>query len=381
MNDRIRQLAPYPMVELARRKRALIEAGTTVYDFGTGDPREPTDPAIRRALAEAVPEVSQYPTVQGSDELRAAFARFYEQRFGVRLDPASEVLPARGSKEAMFHLPLVLVDPREAKSLVIHPEPGYPVMEIGSYYADAQTWRYELDGSNEYLMDPAQVPSEVLARARIVWINYPHNPTGQDLPEELWRAWVAARDEHGFVLCSDECYTEIYFGERPRSLLEFGRTGCLVFHSLSKRSGMTAYRSGMVAGDPELVALYRKSRAAFGQAMPVWEQAASEVAWSDEAHVAARREIFARKRAVMLEGLRARGIEIFDASSTFYLWCRVPAPWTDSRSYCDNLLDAGIVASPGAFFGSGNDAYFRLALVPSVEDCGRALEAWPAAPA
>lgn len=377
MNERIRQLAPYPMVELARRKAALQARGVDVFDFGTGDPREPTDLAIRNALIEAVPEISQYPTVLGEPEFRVAFTRWYERRFGVVLDAETEVLPARGSKEAMFHLALVLVDPSEEKSLVVHPEPGYPVMEIGAFYGGGETWPYALHAGNRYLMDPREVPHEILARARIVWINYPHNPTGQDLPEELWRAWVEARNEHGFILCSDECYTEIYFGDRPRSLLEFGREGCLVFHSLSKRSGMTGYRSGMVAGDAEVLALYRKCRAAFGQAMPIWEQRASTVAWSDESHVEERRRVFAEKRRVMCEGLAARGIEVLDATSTFYLWCRVPEGG-ESVAYCSTLLERGIVASPGSFFGDGNEAWFRLALVPSVEECRKALEAWPA---
>ncbi len=376
MNERIRSLAPYPMVELARRKRELIAQGVSVFDFGTGDPIEPTAQLIRAAFRAAVPEVSQYPSILGEPELRDAFVVWYRRRFGVALDAASEVLPTRGSKEAMFHLPLVLLDPAEAKNLVVYPVPGYPVMEIGSLYAQAQTWRYELNAGNAYRMDPDCVPADVLASAKIVWINYPHNPTGQDLPVELWEKWCRARREHGFVLCSDECYTELYFGERPRSLLEFDRTGCLVFHSLSKRSGMTGYRSGMVAGDPQLLDLYRRSRAAFGQAMPVPTQAASTAAWRDEAHVEARRRVFAQKREVMRQGLEARGIEIFASTSTFYLWCRVPAGEGDV-SYCDRLLAQGIVASPGSFFGPGNDEWFRLALVPSVLDCEAALAVWP----
>ena len=376
MNERIRKLAPYPMVELARRKRLLEDQGRKVFDFGTGDPKEPTDAKIRSALQGAVPEVSQYPSVQGEPPLREAFAAWYGRRFGVTLDATTEVLPARGSKEAMFHLPLVLIDPSEPRSTVVYPEPGYPVMEIGSYYSGAETWRYALDGENRYLMDPARVPPEVLDRTRIVWINYPHNPTGQDLPDELWVAWVEAQRRHGFVLCSDECYTELWFGKRPRSLLEFGREGCLVFHSLSKRSGMTGYRSAIVAGDRELIAFYKACRASFGLAMPIWEQHASAVAWSDEEHVVERRAIFAKKRDVMVAGLAARGIEVFEATSTFYLWCRVPGA-SSAKDYCSLLLDHGIVASPGDFFGAGNEGWFRLALVPSLADCEEALEMWP----
>ena len=375
MDDRIRRLKPYPMVELARRKAAVQARGIEVLDFGTGDPVEPTAPFIRDALRAAVPEISQYPSVQGEAFLREAFAAWYGRRFGVQLDPATEILPSRGSKEAMFHLPLVLVDPSEARRTVVYPVPGYPVMEIGSYYAAADCHPVAMTAANDYLMDPALIPPEVLERARIVWLNYPHNPTGQDLPEPLWHAWVEARARHGFTLCSDECYTELWFGERPRSLLEFGREGCLVFHSLSKRSGMTAYRSGIVAGDPEIIGRYRAARAAMGQAQTVWVQRASAAAWGDEPHVEARRAIFGEKRRIMTAGLAALGLAIYPTTSTFYLWVAVPAGETDD-SYAARLLSVGIVVSPGSMFGPGNEGFVRLALVPTPAACKDALVRW-----
>lgn len=375
MNERVRRLAPYPMVELARRKQELLRRGVAVFDFGTGDPIEPTPPAIVDAFQRGVPEISQYPTVAGGPELRAAFAAFYERRFGVALDPEREVLPSRGSKEAIFHLPLVLVDPSEERRGVVYPVPSYPVQEIGSLYAGADTLAYPLTEANDYRMDPRAVPEDVLGRARIVWLNYPHNPTGQDLPAELFEAWCDARRRYGFVLCSDECYTELWFGERPRSLLEFDRDGCLVFHSLSKRSGMTGYRSGMIAGDPELLDFYRRCRASFGQGMPQPTQAASRVAWSDEAHVEQRRRIFGEKRRLVTAGLAERGIAVYPTTSTFYLWCRVPAGESDA-SYAQRLLERGILVSPGSFFGPGNESWFRVALVPSLEDCSEALGRW-----
>lgn len=377
MNERIRALKPYPMVELARRKAALIEQGVAVLDFGTGDPIEPTPERIRRAFAESAPEVSQYPTVAGTPELRAAFADWFSRRFGVELDRDDGILPVRGSKEAMFHLPLALLDPESERKTVVFPEPGYPVMEIGSLYGQAELHKYALTAENAYLMDPATLPADLLDRAAIVWISYPHNPTGTDFTDELFEAWVEARARHGFVLCSDECYTEIHFGgRRPRSLLEFGIEGCLAFHSLSKRSGMTGYRSGIVAGDPEIVSWYRKCRAAMGQAMPVMTQAASLAAWSDEEHVAQRLGIFAEKRRIMTEGMQAMGLEVWPAESTFYLWIRVPEGDTD-QGYASRCLDAGIVVSPGSFFGDGNEGWFRIALVPSIEGCEEALRRWP----
>jgi succinyldiaminopimelate transaminase len=375
MNQRILALEPYPMVELARRKKELVARGMQVFDFGTGDPIEPTPGFIVEAYKNAVPAISQYPSVAGEPPVRRAFAAWYERRFGVRLDPDSEVLPSRGSKEAIFHLPLVLVDRGAERRGVVYPVPGYPVMEIGTLYAEAESWAYMLNADNRYLMEPDRVPAEVLAKASIVWLNYPHNPTGQDLPASLWQAWCVARRQYGFVLCSDECYTELYHGDRPRSLLEFEREGCLIFHSLSKRSGMTGYRCGMIAGDSKLIALYRSCRASFGLALPVPEQAASTAAWSEESHVDERRRIFGEKRGIMTEGLRHKGIEIFPATSTFYLRCRVPAGQTD-EGYAGALLDRGIVVSPGSFFGPGNEQWIRLALVPAVADCTAALARW-----
>ncbi len=377
MNERIRAQKPYPMVELARRKADLLAQGVEVLDFGTGDPVEPTPEIIRKAFVEATPEISQYPTVAGSQELRQAFADWFARRFGVTLDVDKGILPVRGSKEAMFHLPLALLDPESERKAVVYPEPGYPVMELGSLYAQAETHGHALTADNGYLMDPRDLPAELLARAAIVWISYPHNPTGTDGTPGLFEAWVDAREQHGFVLCSDECYTEIHFGEnRPHSLLEFGMEGCLAFHSLSKRSGMTGYRSGMVAGDPELVSWYRQCRAAMGQAMPIMTQAASLAAWSDEHHVEARRRVFGDKRSLMTEGMRDLGLQVWPAESTFYLWVRVPQGHT-GQSYADLCLDAGIVVSPGSFFGEGNEGWFRIALVPSLKDCAEALSRWP----
>lgn len=377
MDERIRNLPTYPMIELARRKAELIANGVNVLDFGTGDPVEPTAPLIRQALIDAVPEVSQYPTIKGIPALREGFARWYETRFDVALDPETEVLPSRGSKEAIFHLPLVLVDVGSERDTIVYPEPGYPVMEIGTLYASGHRHAYSLTAANDYLMRPDGVPDDVMQRTRIVWLNYPHNPTGTDMPASLFAEWVAARDEHGFVLCSDECYTEIYFGDRPRSLLEFGREGCLVFHSLSKRSGMTGYRSGIMAGDAELLGLYRRHRAAMGQANQEFVQAASAAAWGDEAHVIERRRIFGQKRDVILAGLARLGLAVYPTTSTFYVWVSVPEGVTDSE-YAARLLDAGIVVSPGSFFGPGNEGFIRLALVPTVAGCEEALARWAA---
>ncbi|MCC6672367.1 MAG: succinyldiaminopimelate transaminase [Planctomycetes bacterium] len=376
MNQRLRSLQTYPMVKLDQRKAELQARGIEVHDFGTGDPREPTPAAIREAFRAAAPAVSQYPPVAGRAPMRKAAAGYVQRRFGVTLDPDLEILPTQGAKEAIFHLPMVLVEIPSEKDLVVYGVPAYPVFEIGALFAEAWTYEVPLHAGNRYLMDPDDLPRDALRRARVVFLNYPHNPTGQCLPAELFRKWVRARDEWGFVLVSDECYVDLWYDQPPHSLLEFGREGCLVVHSLSKRSGMTGYRSGFVAGDAGLLATYRRFRAGMGVAPTDMVQAAAEVAWADSGHVEERRKIFAAKRAVLVEHFGRIGLEVFPGTATLFLWVRVPAGTTD-QEYAERLLERGILVSPGSFFGKGQEAWFRLALVPSLEECRAACAKWP----
>lgn len=381
MNQQLRDLATYPMVKLDELKAQAIRKGLTIYDFGTGDPREPTPAFIREACQQGLAEISQYPKVVGLPEMRQAAAAYLARRFDVTVDPDSELLPTQGSKEAIFHLPMVFVEhPAQGepeRSLVVYGEPAYPVFEIGALFAQAEAYPVPLNVDNSYLLDPDAIGAEVLARTAIVYLNYPHNPTGQLMPEHLFERWVAARDQHGFLLVSDECYVDLYYeSERPRSLLEFGREGCLVMHSLSKRSGMTGYRSGYVAGDARLIAMYRRFRAGMGLAPTEMVQAAAIVAWQDSEHVEERRLLFKQKRQVFLDLFADLGLQVYPSSSTLFLWVGVPAGKTDT-GYVEELLGSGILCSPGSFFGDGQEEFFRLALVPSVEQCEAAAAIWP----
>ncbi len=376
MNSQLRQLQTYPMLRLEQLKAELRAKGQKVYDFGTGDPIEPTPAFIREACRDGLAEVSQYPKVVGLPEMRQAAAGYMQQRFGLELDADTEILPSQGSKEAIFHLPMVMVDVPSQKDLVIYGEPAYPVFEIGALFAGAKLHAMQLNAGNQYMMDPADLPADVLSRTALVFLNYPHNPTGQLLTPELFQAWVNAQREHGFVLVSDECYVDLYYAEPPRSLLEFGRKGCLAVHSLSKRSGMTGYRSGFLAGDAELLAHYRRFRAGMGVAPTDMVQAAAAVAWADSAHVAERRQLFKAKRQVFLDLFGQRGMEVYPGSSTLFLWIKVPKGSSDV-AYAETCLQAGIVASPGSFFGPGQEEFFRLALVPSLLECKEAAELWP----
>ncbi len=376
MNERLLQLKPYPMLRLSEQKAQLRAEGKRVFDFGTGDPDDPTPSFVRQAMIDAIPRSGQYATIQGTDALREAGAGYVRRRFGVELDPATEVLATSGSMEAIFHLPMILVDPSSGRDRVVYGVPGYRVFEIGTHYAEGRAHAVDLTAENGYLLDPDQIGEDVLSETGLVFLNYPHNPTGQELPDELFERWVAARDRHGFVLVSDEVYADIYFERPSRSLLEFGREGCLVIHSLSKRSSMTGYQTGLFAGDADLIATLRHFRASMGLSSPVWTQAAATAAWLDDDHVDDKRALLEAKRHVMLELFQARRLQVYPGTSTLYLWVEVPEGFTDT-SDAEHLIERGIVVSPGSNFGPNQERFFRVALAPDVAECSEAAALWP----
>lgn len=382
MTPTLRALKPYPMAELQARKAALVKSGATVFDFGTGDPIEPTPEFVRAAIAVAVPAISQYPSVAGTPELRRAASAYLLRRFNVTIDAATQVLPAAGSKEAIFHLPLAFLDTSTGKDTVIHGTPGYPVYQSGALFAGGREHPVVLTADRGFRLDLGTLPADVLARTAIAWLNYPHNPTGACVDVGYYREQLAVARAHGILLASDECYQDLWFGDaaKPPSALEAAAgdyRGLLVFHSCSKRSGMTGYRSGFIAGDAALLARYRSWRVHFGVASPAFVELAAAAAWADDAHVAVRREVFAAKYAVLADGLRARGHVVLASSAGLYLWAQVKGG-ENADAFAARCLETGIVISPGGFFGDGGDGWFRLALVPSVDDCRRALERWPA---
>lgn len=363
------------MDRLFKAKEKLKKAGQNIYDFGTGDPREPTDIRIREALIRAVPEVSQYPTVKGRKDLREAISSWFHERFKVSLDSETEIIPTAGSKEAIFHFPLVFLDTDTEKRTVIYGTPAYPVYERGTLFAGGKPYPVELNYDEQFLLRLDKLPKEILERTAIVWINYPHNPTGAIAPPSYLEEIYDICRENGIILCSDECYTEIYFENKPHSILEFGKEGVMAFHSLSKRSGMTGYRSGFVAGDRKLIKTYLNYRSTFGVASQDFVQQAAKVAWSDEEHVKERRRIFRRKRDVFIKFFKEIGLEFLYPEATFYIWVKLPNG-VSSEEYALYLLNYGIVVSPGVFFGNGGEGFFRIALVPTVKDCIEATKVW-----
>ena len=359
------QLAQYPFTRLDDWKAEAAARGVALIDFGMGDPRERTPAFIRQALLASVDEVSSYPRATGLPELRTAIAGWIDRRYGVEVDPDTEIVPTLGSKEAIFSFAQIALGD---KRLVAIPEPAYPVYERGALFAGGAVATVPLSESSGWLpdLDAFDRWDEIA----LFWVCYPNNPTGAVAPLSFYEELAARAREHGFLVCSDEAYSELWFDEPPASALEVSdRTNVVVFNTLSKRSSMTGYRSGFVCAPLEIAAALRAFRPTVGTAPQEFVQRASIAAWSDETHVDDVRALYRRKRDVLLPALERKGLRLAGSTATFYLWVDVGGP---SEPFARRLLDHGIVCAPGSFFGAAGEGYARFALVPTQEECERA---------
>jgi len=374
INPVLTGLRPYPFLKLNEAKKAAVARGLKLIDFSVGEPHERTDPAIREALVESLEERSRYPLSEGLPEHREAIAGWIRSRYGVSLDPHREVVPTLGSKEAIFSLAQVVIDPASERRLVAVTEPGYPIQERGAEMVGAEVLRLPLLEANKFLPDLDAITAEEWDRLAIFWINYPNNPTAAVAPLEFLNQLAERAARHGFLLASDEAYSEIYFGEPTVSALQArDRSHVVVFNTQSKRSSMPGYRAGFVAGPPELIAALKLYRPLNGTAVPEFIQRASMEAWGREDHVEAMRAIYGEKRALFLEFFRRKAVRVAGCAATFYLWCEVP-DGESSEAFATRLLESGVVVAPGSFFGDAGEGYFRLAVVPTLEECRRAIE-------
>jgi succinyldiaminopimelate transaminase len=360
-------LAQYPFARLDDWKAEAAARGIDLIDFGMGDPREVTPQFIRDALVASLEPVSSYPRATGLPELREAIAGWIDRRFDVQVDAGTEIVPTLGSKEAIFSFAQVALG---EKRLVAIPEPAYPVYERGALFAGGAVASVPLRERDGWLpdLDAFDAWDEIA----VFWVCYPNNPTGAVAPLSFYEELAARAREHGFLLCSDEAYSELWFDEPPVSALQVAdRTNVVVFNTLSKRSSMTGYRSGFMCAPGEIVTALRTFRPTVGTAPQEFVQRASVAAWSDDAHVEDVRAVYARKRETLLPALEEKGLRLAGSSATFYLWLDVGEP---SEAFARRLLDHGIVCAPGSFFGAAGDGYVRFALVPTQGQCERAAE-------
>src|SRR5919202_1137936 len=336
-------LAQYPFTRLDEWKADARRRGIELIDFGMGDPREVTPPFIREALVAGIDEVSSYPRAVGLPELRDAIAGWIGTRFRVAVDPW-EIVPTLGSKEAIYSFAQVALGDRRVVAI---PGPAYPVYERGALFAGAEVVTVPLREETGWLPDLDAF--DAWDELALFWTCYPNNPTGAVAPLAFYEELAARAAEHGFLLCSDEAYSEIWFDEPPVSALQVAdRDNVVVFNTLSKRSSMTGYRSGFVCASGEVCDALRKFRPTVGTAPQEFVQRASVAAWSDERHVDDVRALYRRKRDTILPVLLEKGLRLSASDATFYLWIDVDGP---SEPFARRLLEHGIVVAPGAFFG------------------------------
>lgn len=379
---RLAALGGYAFDEVNRRVDALKAAGIVPIDFGVGDPTVPTPALARDRVKTAVDEraTAGYPAYEGDLGFRQAIAAWTQRRFGVTLDPVTEICVTIGSKEAVFNVHEGLVDPGE---LVLCPSPGYPPYKRGTAFAEGTPWFYPLTRANGFLPDLDAIPDDVAARARAIWVCYPNSPSGAVADLGFYRRLLAWADRHGIAVLSDEAYSEIWFTENaPPSPLEVRKEGLLSFFSMSKRSAMTGWRIGWVAGDARLVALFRKVKTNVDSGACTFLQDGAGAALSDETHVAAFRDEYRRKRDVLCGALVRAGLPDCTPDATLYVWQKAP-PGLSGVDFAQRLLDpkVAVVCTPGEWLsdavadGSNPGAgHVRFALVPSLADTQRAAE-------
>lgn len=379
--QRISTIAPYPFAELAKTVTELREKGIDVIDFGVGDPADPTPEFIRESLKTAADThaSSGYPSYIGSGKFRAGIATWFEKRFSVKLDTETELTSSLGSKEAIFNFPLAYVN---SGDIVLIPTPGYPPYARGTQFAGGTPYFLPLLPENDFLIDLAKIPTEIAQKAKILWLNYPNSPTGAIATDEFYRQTVKFCQKHDIIIASDLAYSEIYFDKPPKSILQFARQGVIEFHSLSKRSRMTGYRVGFVAGDSEILAAFKKVKTNIDSGTPNFIQDAALTALGDEQHVEQSREEYREKRDILMTAFVETGLTKCEPSATFYVWQKVPTGLT-SEEFAKKLLapEIGIVATPGSWISDptleglnpGED-FVRFALVPTVEQVKKAAE-------
>jgi LL-diaminopimelate aminotransferase len=375
--QRLKRLPPYLFAEIDRKKREARARGVDLIDMGIGDPDLPTPPHVIEALKKAAenPEHHRYPSYEGMLEFRAAVAAWYGRRFGVTLDPDSQVLTLIGSKEGTAHMPLAFVDPGD---VVLVPDPGYPVYAAGTWFAGGEVHFMPLRRANGFLPDLDAIPAEVARRAKLMYLNYPNNPTAAVASREFFARVVDFARRHGVIVCHDAMYSELRFDDhRPPSFLETpGATEVGVeFHSLSKTYSMTGWRLGFCVGNAEAVAGLGKVKTnvdsgAFGA---VQEAGIAALTGPQEAAERYRRT-YQERRDVVVAGLRALGWEVDPPKASFFVWAPVPGG-LDSRTFAARLLEeTGCVVTPGVGFGPSGEGFYRIALTIDAKRLALAME-------
>jgi LL-diaminopimelate aminotransferase len=367
---RILDLPPYLFAELDRAKAELQAEGREVISLGVGDPDMPTPEPIIEVLKREAQEPAnhQYPSYEGLLSFREAVAEWYEGRFGVALDPVCEVVSLIGSKEGVAHLPLAFVDPGDVG---LYADPGYPVYSVAISFAGGTAVSLPLKEENGFLPDLETIPAETARKAKIIYLNYPNNPTAATADEAFFERLVAFARRHEILVCHDAAYTEIAFeGYKPPSFLQVqgAKDVGIEFHSLSKTYNMTGWRIGFCVGNKDAVAGLGKVKTNIDSGVFQPVQYAGVEALLRNGEVPRKlNELYQRRRDRVIEGLRSCGLKPFVPKATFYIWCPVPGG-IESKDFAKKLLvEAGVVVTPGVGFGEYGEGYFRISLTQPEE--------------
>jgi N-succinyldiaminopimelate aminotransferase len=386
MNPLLSRLQPYPF----ERLRALTSdvkpnPAFSPISLGIGEPRHPTPPFIREALAGALDGLASYPATAGEPALREACAGWLQRRYGVSIDPATQLLPVSGSREALFAIAQTVVDASRPGATVVCPNPFYQIYEGAALLAGAQVVFANSDPARNFAIDWSSIDDATWSRTQLLYVCSPGNPTGAVMPLAEWQRLFELSDRHGFVIASDECYSEIYFRDEPplgslQAATELGRTDCrrlIAFTSLSKRSNVPGLRSGFVAGDAALMKSFLLYRTYHGAAMGPAVQRASVAAWNDEAHVEANRALY-REKFAMVTPMLAQVMEVALPDAGFYLWARLPTQacgGSDTEFARELLAQYNVTVLPGSFLAreahgiNPGVGRIRMALVAATPEC------------
>ncbi len=374
ISQRLNNISNYAFADIDNKVNELKKLGIKAIDFGVGDPKEPTPEIVRNIIKKAVDarKSSGYPSYIGSEEYRREISKWYKKRFNISLDYETEISSTIGAKESVFNFPEAFINPGD---YVIIPNPGYPPYERGTLFAEGKPYFLSLLKENNFLMDISNIPREIVKKSKLLWINYPSNPTGAMASKEFLKEVIDFGHDNNIIIASDECYSEIYFNEKPHSILEYSKEGVVAFQSLSKRSAMTGYRIGWIAGDREIIAAFRKLKTNIDSGTPTFIQDAAISALNDEKHVEEMRNQYKKKRDILINALISIGLEDCRPDAALYVWQKTPKN-IDGINFTKKLLQKkiAIVVTPGVListtindFNPGNN-YVRFALVPTLDE-------------
>ena len=375
-SDRLNKIPPYLFVEISKKIAAKRAVGQEVISFGIGDPDLPTPQHIIDALCAAAQKTEnhRYPETDGTKHSRQAVADWYEKRFGVKLDEQTEVLPLIGSKEGIGHIAMCFID---ADDIALVPDPGYPVYSMGTILAGGKPYYYPLKEENGFLPNFDEIPEEVCQKAKVLWINYPNNPTGAVADLDFFEKAVAFAKKYDLALFNDAPYTEIAFdGYKPVSLMqvEGAKDVAVEFHSVSKTYNMCGWRFGMVVGNAQIIKALATIKSNLDSGVPgaIQEMAITALEGPQD-YLEELRGIYQRRRDRVCAVLDQIGIEAIPPKASLYVWAKVPKGYTSASAATDILEQTGVVVTPGSSYGPNGEGYIRLSMTISEENLERGL--------